>query len=218
MLVDALAETFRFSPLSFGDDERPLMCVGPPGGGKTLTIARLATRLVMDGQKPMVITADGRRAGAVEQLAAFTRLLELELVVISKPASLAYALARRAEGAPVLIDLPGSSPFDAAQVDEIAAYAEAAKARIAVVLPAGMDPAEASEHAAGYASVGARYLVATRLDLARRLGSVLSAAESGLSLAEAGVGAGAVDGLAPMNPKLLASLLCNYLTAGGRLQ
>ena len=190
-LAAALAEIFRFSALSFSEDQRPLMCVGPPGGGKTLTIARLATRLVMEGQKPMVITADGRRAGAVEQLAAFTRLLGLDLIVASKPASLASALARRVEGMPVLIDLPGSSPFDAAQADEITALAESAAARIAVVLPAGTDAAEASEHAAGYASLGGQYLVTTRLDLARRLGGVLSAAGAGLALTEAGVGAGA---------------------------
>src|SRR5215813_1260450 len=39
--------------------ETPLLFVGPPGGGKTLTVARLATRLVMAGSQPLVITADG---------------------------------------------------------------------------------------------------------------------------------------------------------------
>jgi flagellar biosynthesis protein FlhF len=217
-LARALAGNFEFAPLSFAPDARPLLCAGPPGAGKTLTVARLATRLVMQGRKPMVITADGRRAGAVEQLAAFTRLLELDLIVASKPASLANALARRQEGAPVLIDLPGGSPFDAAQNDDIAAVAETVAARIAVVLPAGMDAAESAEYAAGYAALGGRFLIATRIDMARRLGGILAAAGAGLALAEAGIGAGAADGLAPMKPELLASLLRNAPTRGERLQ
>src|SRR5579872_519085 len=46
--------------------ETPLLFVGPPGAGKTLTVARLATRLVLAGSQPLVITADGKRAGATE--------------------------------------------------------------------------------------------------------------------------------------------------------
>ena len=72
-LVAALARVFRFGELAFeGDNPRPLMFAGPPGAGKTLTVARLATRLVMAGSMPLVITTDGQRAGATEQLAAFT--------------------------------------------------------------------------------------------------------------------------------------------------
>ena len=74
---------------------QPLLLVGPPGAGKTLTVARLATRLVMAGITPMVITADGKRAGATEQLAAFTRLLGISLIVASHPVTLGRALTRR---------------------------------------------------------------------------------------------------------------------------
>ena len=97
----------------------------------------------MAGTAPVVVTADGKRAGAAEQLAAFTRLLGLQLLVASAPAALARALARREDGAPVLIDTPGSDPFDPAQRDEIAALAGTAGAALAVVLPAGLDVAEA---------------------------------------------------------------------------
>ena len=143
----------------------PLLLAGPPGAGKTLSVARLATRLVMAGQSPMIITTDGRRAGATEQLAAFTRLLGLTLIVASHPATLARALLRRTPGTPVLIDAPGTDPFDPASRDEIAGLASTAGATTVLVLPAGLDPAEvggprrrvrsirrqsADRHAAGY--------------------------------------------------------------------
>lgn len=206
-LAFALSAALRFAPLKLAAGAAPLLLTGPPGAGKTLTCARLATRLVMAGAKPMVITADGRRAGAIEQLAAFTRLLGLNLLVASQPATLARALARREAGAPVLIDTPGIDAFDPAQRDEIATLAAAADAATALVLPAGLDPAEAADLAQAHALSGAAMLVATRLDSARRLGGVLAAAGVGLPLAEAGIGPGAADGLVPMTPELLADRL-----------
>jgi flagellar biosynthesis protein FlhF len=163
---------------------------------------------VLGGTLPMVVTADGKRAGATEQLAAFTRLLGIDLIVASHPVTLGRALARRQDAAPVLIDAPGCDPFDAAQVEELTALANTASARIVLVLPGGMDTAEAADLAAAYAATGATQLSATRLDLARRLGGILAAAAAGrLALTEAGIGAGAADGLVPLTPAFLAERL-----------
>jgi flagellar biosynthesis protein FlhF len=120
---------------------------------------------------------------------------------------MARALARRIEGAPVLIDMPGTSPFDPSQNEEMAALANVADARIAVVLPAGLDGTEARETAEAFAGQSGEYLVTTRLDVARRLGCVLAAGSAGLALAEAGIGPGAADGLVQMTADLLARRL-----------
>jgi flagellar biosynthesis protein FlhF len=206
-LRGALAAQLGFEALPLQRGGPPLLLAGPPGAGKTLTVARLATRLVMNGTTPLVVTADGRRAGATEQLAAFTRLLGLNLVVASHPVALARAIAARAEGAPALVDLPGSDPFLAQEREELSLLAATAAGRLVAVLPAGLDPAEAADLAAAYAEAGARLLVATRLDLARRIGGVLAAADAGLALAEAGISPGAADGLVPLTPDLLAGRL-----------
>ena len=204
-LAAAFGQVLAFETLDFGPDQPPLLLAGPPGAGKTLTVARLATRLVMGGTKPLVITTDGQRAGATEQLAAFTRLLGLTLIVASHPATLARALLRRQPGCPVLIDAPGADPFDPAQRDEVTAFAVTASAHIALVMPAGLDAFEAADLAEAFAAAGATLLVATRLDMARRLGGIVAAAERGaLRLAEAGIGPGAADGLVPLSPSLLA--------------
>ncbi len=207
-LQDALGRLFQFGTLTFDDRDtpHPLLVAGPPGAGKTLTVARLATRLVMAGCSPLVITTDGQRAGSAEQLAAFTRLLGLTLIVASHPATLARALLRRQPGCPVLIDTAGADPFDPAQRDEIAGLAATADAQTALVIPAGVDPSESADLAEAFAGAGASLLVATRLDLARRLGGVLAAASGGkLTMVEAGTGPGAADGLATLTPALLAS-------------
>jgi flagellar biosynthesis protein FlhF len=204
-LGTALAKALPFGTLPLR--ESPLLLVGSPGAGKTLTVARLATRLVMAGVAPMVITADGNRAGATEQLAAYTKLLGVRLIVACHPVTLSRALARRERSAPVLIDSAGCDPFDTAQMEELSALAATAAATMVPVFPAGLDPAEAADQAVAYAGSGAQLLVATRVDLARRLGGILSAAGRGLALTEAGVGPGAADGLLPITPAWLAERL-----------
>jgi flagellar biosynthesis protein FlhF len=205
-LVECLSNAFSFAALPLGY-AAPLLLVGPPGAGKTLTTAKLATRLVLAGHTPLVVTADGQRAGAPEQLAAYTRLLGLTLVVASAPLPLSRALARRQDNAPVLIDTPGLDPFDPAARDELVSIAAIAGAVTVLALPAGLDPAEATELADAFIQAGATLLIATRLDLCRRLGGVLAAASAGLTLTEAGVGSGAADGLRPLTPEFLADRL-----------
>ncbi len=206
-LEDALRRRLAFASLPLGPEAAPLLLAGPPGGGKTVCVARLATRLVLSGLRPTIITADGRRAGAIEQLAAFTRLLGLDLVVAQQPAALARAIGRRTAD-PVLIDAPALDPTldaDAALLREIA---DAAGATTTLVLPCGLDPGHAAEIAEAHALCGVRHLVASRLDLARRLGGVIAAAHAqALCLAEAGIGAGIADALAPITPGFLAERL-----------
>jgi flagellar biosynthesis protein FlhF len=206
-LADGLAQALQFGALPL-QAPAPLLFVGAPGAGKTLTVARLATRLVLAGQMPLVISADGRRAGAAEELAAYTRLLGAELIVASKPATVTRALTRRPAGAPVLIDAPGLNPFDPAQIGAMRGLAESAAAVTVLVLQAGQDTQEAVEQAEIFAAAGVGHLIPTRLDIARRLGAILGAAfAGGLRLSEAGTGPGATDGLTPLTAGLLADWL-----------
>jgi flagellar biosynthesis protein FlhF len=207
-LAGSLPNMLQFGPLPLSADGPPLLLAGPPGAGKTLSVARLATRLVLSGVKPLIITADGRRAGAAEELAAYTRLLGLSLIVASTPANLSRALARRGEGMPVVIDTAGTNPIDEGELAFIAKLSVCCAGNLVLVLPAGQDPLEAAEQATAFANIGARWLLSTRLDQTRRLGSILTAAVAGaLTLTEAGIGPRATDGLTPLTPAFLAERL-----------
>jgi flagellar biosynthesis protein FlhF len=185
-----------------------LLLAGPPGAGKTLTTAKLTARMVLGGTPPLVITTDGQRAGAVEQLAAFTRVLGVTLAVAPTPTMLAKALVHRSPGQPVLIDTAGCDPFNEDQARQLRQLVTQAGADMVVVLPAGLDPAEAADLARAFAALGAQHLLPTRLDAARRLGGVLMAAKAGpLALTEAGIGPEVADGLETLTPEGLASRL-----------
>ncbi len=206
-LSPALAARLAFAPLPDAA-QRPLLFAGPCGAGKSLTCAKLAASAVLrGGVPPLVVTADGQRAGATEQLAAFARVLGAPLVSASDPASVAAAVARRGERQAVLIDTAGCDPFDPGQAAALLALARASGAAVVAVLPAGLDAQESADLARAFAVLGARHLLPTRLDAARRLGGVVTAAAAGLALTEAGTGPGVADGLTPLSPEWLARRL-----------
>jgi flagellar biosynthesis protein FlhF len=214
-LADKLRTSLRFAALPAGI----LIVVGHPGAGKTLSVARLATRSVLAGARPLVITADSRRAGGAEELAAYTRLLGLTLLVAGSPAMLTRALGQAEPGSAVLIDTAGIDPFNTADTDALAALMAVAGAGrmtacaqpggAVLVMQAGAHPDEAAEQAEAFRRLSVSHLLPTRLDMTRRLGSVLTAAATGLALTEAGVGTGATDGLVPITPEFLAARLTN---------
>lgn len=207
-LAQAIARRVGFGALAPKSGERPLFFAGEPGAGKSLSLIKLATRLVMAGTTPMVISTDGCKAGATEQLAAMTRLLGLTLVVADQAPTLKRALGMRVAGAPVLIDGTGSIARASCDDALLRSLVEAADADIVLVVPAGLDAAETVDVAAYHAALGARCMIATRLDVARRVGGILEAAwRSRLTLTEAGVGPSAVDGLESISPRMLAERL-----------
>ncbi len=206
--IAALEHAFTFDGLPVTHYERPIMLVGQPGAGKTMTIAKLATRAVMHGLKPVVITADTVKAGAVEQLAAFTKVLGLQLLKVNSPEQLKRALQDHSGADQILIDCPGMNAFKADDMKDLYAYSRVVPMDLVVALPGGLDADEAAEIARAFAVIGAKWLIPTRLDLARRLGSVLNAADqAGLAFAAAGTSADVADGLIALDAASLADIL-----------
>ena len=207
-LLHAVTKTLAFGDLPLTPGAAPLFFAGEPGAGKSLTVMKLATRLVMAGKPPLVISVDGRKAGATEQLASVTRILNLPLIVADDPAQLRRAVRRREGDAAVLIDGPGMVVSDAKDGDFLKALAGEVGAEIVFVLPAGLDAGEAAETALDYATAGARRLVATRMDVSRRIGAVLEAAfRSRLLLTVCGTGPELAGGLEPLTASMITERL-----------
>jgi flagellar biosynthesis protein FlhF len=110
--------------------------VGPPGAGKTTTIAKIAAQeRARHGTRLGLIAADGFRVGAVEQLRLYANILGAPLAVARTPAELEEALdnARR----PLLLDTAGRSPSDHASRDMLRVLAGRSDVRTHLVLSAG---------------------------------------------------------------------------------
>lgn len=207
-LAGALDAQFGFAPLDSLFGRAPVMLIGCPGAGKTSTIAKLAGRARLAKREIVAVTCDVLRAGAVEQLATYAKLLEIPAYRAKDATALANAIAGAPAGALVLVDTVGSNPFDAEEMERLAAFVEAAGAEPILVQAAGGDVVESAESASAFAAFGARRLIATRVDAVRRLGGVLSAAQVGkLALAGLGTSPQIAIGLSPVNPVSLARLM-----------
>ncbi|MEE8247476.1 MAG: GTPase [Alphaproteobacteria bacterium] len=206
-LARALGQSFSFAPLDRAP-ARPVMLVGPPGAGKTVTTAKLATRAAMAGHPVEVITTDTIRAGGVDQLSAFTKLLKVPLTTADTPAELGQALTSHRQGAATFVDTPGTNVFNPREFDDLRDFSDGLGLDIVLVLAAGGDSVEAAELAEAFATLGPGRLIVTRLDVSRRLGVLLAAADAAqLTLGEAGASPFVGQGLTPLDPSALARLL-----------
>lgn len=207
-LAGALDAGFGFAPLPTTQSPRPIMLVGPPGAGKTATLAKLAARAIMGGQPAALITTDTVHTGAKEQFASYAGLLRMKSWTAGDAASLGAALTAARDAPLKLVDTTGANPFDASDLARLIEFAGIADAEPVLVLPAGMDPSEAAETAEAFLPIGIKRLVTTRIDTARRLGGLLAAGEAAhLQLSEAGTGPQIADGLCPLHPMALARAL-----------
>ena len=77
-----------------------------------------------------------------------------------------------------------------------------------LVFAAGGDVAEAAEIATCFGALGVRRMVATRLDIARRLGAAIAAAEAGpFAFSDVSFSPQVARGMKPLTPQALARLV-----------
>jgi flagellar biosynthesis protein FlhF len=204
----AMDKLLRFGPLFDAANPRPVCLVGPPGAGKTLSAAKIAANRVLNKKSVGVITTDLTRAGAVEQLAAYTRVLKLRLFEVENTVGLKDAIESHKPGEFILIDNAGRNPFVPAEMEDLKKYLTSVNMEPVLVLPAGLDALEAGEMTRSFMEVGVTKAILTKIDLTKRLGSLLAVGrETGITLCEMSVSPKVTEGLQPLNAVTLARLL-----------
>jgi flagellar biosynthesis protein FlhF len=207
-LMAAVEHLFNFKPLPEHGYPKAMMMVGPPGAGKTIAVAKMAARGAMNDLRVGVVTTDTIRAGGIDQLRSFTNLLRVDLKSAENPKELQQALNSFSGFDQVIIDTAAVNPFDKNDVKSLARMIGVGGIEPFMVLPAGIDAEESGEMARVFSTIGVEALLPTRLDIARRMGGILSAAHHGaMAIADASNTPKVADGLIGMSPKSLSKHL-----------
>ena len=174
-------EQFFSVDISIGRDpshRAVLALVGPPGSGKTTTLAKLAARYGLASRGPaQILSADVFRIGAADQLRSLAAILGIGCEVVATPRALEQALEEHREKQLVFIDTPGLAPAETGDAAELAAsIAGDPEIETHLVLQASMKPADLDRAIERYKIFRPAKLLFTHLDETGRYGALVSAA------------------------------------------
>jgi flagellar biosynthesis protein FlhF len=164
----------RLTPLAAGaEDYRPVeVFVGPPGVGKTTTIAKVAAQeRARRGRRLTLVSADGYRVGAIEQLRLYADIVGSSF----KVARTATELQRVLDDArgPVLVDTAGRSPNDGVAQDLFGLLRSRQDVRTHLVVSAASAAADVARTIDQYRCAVPHRIAFSRLDEAETLSPVV---------------------------------------------
>jgi flagellar biosynthesis protein FlhF len=190
--------------------ERSVVVVGPAGGGKTTTLAKIAAEAAARGGRPVLVCADGESLGGEDALAAVAEALSLPLETAFLDGALEGVIERRGAGATYLVDTPGRTPDEVGALDSLRRLVDALPdAEVVLVAPLATEDEELRRLVEGFAPLGLEKVVLTRLDEIARPGRLVELARSlprpvaWVTFGRAARGAGST----PDDPRVLARIL-----------
>ena len=208
-LASALESMYHFEPVTNAKPPRPLMLIGPPGVGKTITTAKLASQFILAGKTVHLISTDVYRTGGLAQLEGYASVLKINLTEAEKPDDLAVAIKSAQKNHEViLIDSMGYNPYSSREMSDLHQFLATNDVEAILVASAGIDPYEAREISETYAALGVKRFITTKIDVARRYASMLTIAENGkMSFSGVGITPYLGDGIEQLDALKLAKLL-----------
>lgn len=179
--------------------------VGPPGVGKTTTIAKIAAQeRALRGRPLGLVGADAFRAGAVEQLRAYAHIIGAPFRIARTIEDLDEALTRGRT--PLLVDTAGRSPHDGGLRDLRRLLGSRRGVRTHLVMAADTSATSARRILDAYYDVHPSRLVITKVDEAESLAPLLGVlAERQIPVSYMTAGQRVPEDLARATPVALAA-------------
>jgi flagellar biosynthesis protein FlhF len=182
--------------------------VGPPGAGKTTTIAKIAAQeRALRGRRLGLVAADGYRVGAAEQLRLYAEVIGSSFAVARTPADVEQVLGRP-HTTPVLVDTAGRSgrDLDSRAIFHLLAGRDGVRTHL--VMPATATGTMLDRLLEGFGDARPDRVVLTRLDEAEAITPLFTALrERQLPISYLAAGQRVPEDLERATPPVLAARL-----------
>jgi len=150
--------------------------VGPTGVGKTTSIAKLAAHLALKKKKKVLLmTLDGYRIGAIEQLRIYAGLMGIPFRFVDQVADLSRTIEENNQRDYILIDTAGRGPRDLGSMSALASFLkDSQKIERHLVLSATMKESDMRKIMDQFEICGPDHLLFTKLDETETPGPILN--------------------------------------------
>ncbi|HYL72686.1 MAG TPA: AAA family ATPase [Bryobacteraceae bacterium] len=181
LAVDSMRRKLQFAP-SFQnegqDPRRMVIFAGPPGAGKTTTLAKIAIRECLAQRLSLrIISVDPQRVAAHEKLRTLAGILGAGFTAASTIQQFIQAVDEFQNKNILLVDTPGYSRGDLESSHDLAGVlSRMDRKETHLVLPASMKRTDLTRSIHQFEQFSADYLLFTKLDETESLGGIVSAA------------------------------------------
>jgi flagellar biosynthesis protein FlhF len=179
-LLDAWVAKWMYSSVEIVKEKlqsRYHVFVGPRGVGKTSTLVKMASHLVLKERKRVgIISADNNKVGAVEQLRIYSHILNVPFAVWRQGEDINVYLKQMEQVDYVLIDTEGQSLLQMKEIDNLKNYIpqNLGQIRVHLVLSAMLKEEEMFSFARRFKSIQFHDFILTNIDQLRKHGIMIS--------------------------------------------
>ena len=206
-----IAELLPHKPIDYHVPEM-IALVGLSGAGKSMTAAKIASEYVLAGLHPTLVTTDGLKAGAKEQLQAYAGALKIPFESFDHFEGLIKFVKSWSYEQPLIIDTPGMNLLNIEENLEFQGLFETLNISPTFVCAAGQDCYEFLDKRDLLYQLGIERFILTKCDTVRRFGTLLTAmAENKMSLTAFGRGPELGNRLRPASSTQILQLLTDPL-------
>jgi flagellar biosynthesis protein FlhF len=180
LAAECIGKRIRFAPefTPPTDSNRAVILVGPPGAGKTTTLAKIAIQECLAKRlSARIISVDLHGVAAHEKLRSFAAIMGAGFTAASSATQFMEAIDESRNKNVLLIDTPGYGHGDWECARDLAAVlAQLKHKEIHLVLPASMHQGGLLRYVRRYQGFNPDYLLFTKLDETESYGLMLSVA------------------------------------------